>query len=116
MPVCTDLLTIGDGTVIRKDAFFSCYRAHDGVIQTGAVTLGRDVFVGEKTVLDIGTSMGDGAQLGHASVAAPRAGRAGRRALARFARRSRPTSTTGRSDRPAAARVRRAVFTRRCSC
>ena len=26
-----------------------------------------DVFVGEKTVLDIGTSMGDGAQLGHAS-------------------------------------------------
>ncbi len=67
VPVCTDLLTIGDGTVIRKDAFFTCYRAHAGVIQTGAVTLGRDVFVGEKTVLDIDTSLGDGAQLGHAS-------------------------------------------------
>ena len=67
VPVCTDLLTIGDGTVIRKDSFLTCYRAHAGVIQTGPVTLGRDVFVGETTVLDIGTSMGDGAQLGHTS-------------------------------------------------
>ena len=67
VPVCTDLLTIGSGTVIRKESFFNCYRAHDGVIQTGAVTLGDDVFVGEKTVLDIGTSMGDGSQLGHTS-------------------------------------------------
>ncbi|MEU6095114.1 Pls/PosA family non-ribosomal peptide synthetase [Streptomyces sp. NPDC047079] len=67
IPVCTDLLTIGDGTVIRKDSFFLCYRAHAGRIQTGRVTLGRDVYVGEKTVLDIDTSMGDGAQLGHAS-------------------------------------------------
>ena len=30
VPVCTDLLTIGDGTVIRKDSFFTGYRAHDG--------------------------------------------------------------------------------------
>ena len=67
VPVCTDLLTIGDGTVIRKDSFFTCYRAHAGLIQTGAVTLGKDVFVGEATVLDIETSLGDGAQLGHAS-------------------------------------------------
>ncbi|MGW3568073.1 Pls/PosA family non-ribosomal peptide synthetase [Streptomyces sp. NPDC000941] len=67
IPVCTDLLTVGAGTVIRKDAFFLCYRAHAGHIQTGRVTLGRDVFIGEKTVLDIDTSMGDGAQLGHSS-------------------------------------------------
>jgi len=67
VPVCTDLLTIGEGTVIRKDSFFSGYRAHAGLIQTGAVTLGKGVFVGEKTVLDIDTSMGDGAQLGHSS-------------------------------------------------
>ena len=33
MPVCTDLLTIGDGTVIRKDAVFSGYHANAGVIQ-----------------------------------------------------------------------------------
>ncbi|WP_063741061.1 MULTISPECIES: Pls/PosA family non-ribosomal peptide synthetase [unclassified Streptomyces] len=67
VPVCTDLLTIGDGTVIRKDSYFSCYRGHSGAIQTGPVTLGKDVLIGEVTVLDIGTSMGDGAQLGHAS-------------------------------------------------
>ncbi|MGH3979954.1 MAG: Pls/PosA family non-ribosomal peptide synthetase [Pseudonocardiaceae bacterium] len=67
VPVCTDLLTIGDGTVIRKDSFFTCYRAVAGRIQTGTVTLGKDVYVGEKTVLDIETSLGDGAQLGHCS-------------------------------------------------
>ncbi|WP_433290404.1 Pls/PosA family non-ribosomal peptide synthetase [Pseudonocardia sp. CA-142604] len=67
LPVCTDLLTIGDGTVIRKDSFFNCYRAESGVIRTGAVTLGKDVFVGESTVIDIESSMGDGTQLGHAS-------------------------------------------------
>ncbi|MFF9221099.1 Pls/PosA family non-ribosomal peptide synthetase [Streptomyces viridosporus] len=67
VPVCTDLLTIGAGTVIRKESFFLCYRAHAGRIQPGPVTLGRNVLVGEKTVLDIATSMGDGAQLGHTS-------------------------------------------------
>ena len=67
VPVCTDLLTVGAGTVIRKDSFFTCYRAHAGLIQTGPVTLGKDVLVSEATVLDIGTSMGDRAQLGHAS-------------------------------------------------
>nr|WP_307623996.1 Pls/PosA family non-ribosomal peptide synthetase [Streptomyces sp. V3I7] len=67
VPVCTDLLTIGSGTVIRKDSFLLCYRAHAGRIQTGRITLGRDVFIGEKTVLDIDTWMGDGAQLGHSS-------------------------------------------------
>ncbi|MGW1028155.1 Pls/PosA family non-ribosomal peptide synthetase [Streptomyces sp. NPDC002577] len=67
IPVCTDLLTVGDGTVIRKDALFSCYRAHDGLIQTGPVTLGKDVVVSEQTVLDINTAMGDASQLGHAS-------------------------------------------------
>jgi len=67
IPVGTDLLTIGAGTVIRKDSSFLCYRAHAGCIQTGPVTLGRDVYIGEKTVLDINTSMGDGAQLGHTS-------------------------------------------------
>src|SRR5437660_1156210 len=67
IPVCTDLLTIGSGTVIRKEAIFQCYRAQAGRIEIGPVTLGRDVFVGERSVLDINTSMGDGAQLGHAS-------------------------------------------------
>ncbi len=67
VPVCTDLLTIGDRTVIRKDSILSCYRADAGLIQAGPVTLGKDVFIGEMTVIDIGTSLGDGAQLGHTS-------------------------------------------------
>ncbi|WP_232807199.1 Pls/PosA family non-ribosomal peptide synthetase [Geodermatophilus chilensis] len=67
VPVCTDLLTVGDGTVIRKDSFVNCYRAMAGMIQTGPVTLGKDVVVGETAVLEIDTSMGDGAQLGHRS-------------------------------------------------
>src|SRR4029077_10801376 len=67
VPVCTDLLTIGPDTVIRKESFFNCYRAYAGWIQTGRVTIGRNVLIGEKTVLDINTSMGDVSQLGHAS-------------------------------------------------
>ncbi|MEU9407679.1 Pls/PosA family non-ribosomal peptide synthetase [Streptomyces sp. NPDC048281] len=67
VPVCTDLLTVGAGTVIRKDSFFLGYRAHAGHIQTGRITLGTNAFVGEKTVLDIDTSLGHGAQLGHSS-------------------------------------------------
>ncbi|MDH6625539.1 non-ribosomal peptide synthetase-like protein [Streptomyces sp. LBL] len=67
LPVCTDLLTVGAGTVIRKDSHFLCYRAHAGRIHTGRVTLGSGVYVGEKTVLDLGTTMGDGSQLGHSS-------------------------------------------------
>src|SRR5918996_4377305 len=61
VPVCTDLLAIGAGSVIRKDSFFNCYRAEAGVIRTGAVTLGKDAFVGDAAVLDIETALGDGA-------------------------------------------------------
>jgi non-ribosomal peptide synthetase-like protein len=67
IPVCTDLLTIGAGTVIRRESTFLGYRALAGRIEMGPVTLGHDVFVGEASVLDINTSMGDGAQLGHSS-------------------------------------------------
>ncbi|TQM44563.1 Pls/PosA family non-ribosomal peptide synthetase [Pseudonocardia cypriaca] len=67
VPTCTDLLTIGDGTVIRKDTSFTCHRGEAGRIRTGTVSLGRDVVVGEASVLDIETALGDGAQLGHAS-------------------------------------------------
>ena len=67
VPVCTDLLIIGEDSVIRKDVAFAGYRARAGVIETGPVTLGADVLVSEATVLDIDTSMGHGSQLGHAS-------------------------------------------------
>ncbi len=67
VPVCTDLLTIGEGAVIRKDCTFLGYRAEAGWIQTGSVTIGAGAFVGEKTVLDIDTAIGVAAQLGHSS-------------------------------------------------
>jgi non-ribosomal peptide synthetase-like protein len=67
VPVCTDMLRVGDGAVIRKDSFFTGYRAHNGIVQTGPVSVGKDALVGEVTVLDIWTSLGAGAQLGHSS-------------------------------------------------
>ena len=67
VPVCTDMLTIGDDTVIRRESSFTGYRAVAGVIQTGPVNIGIQALVGEHTVLDIGTSVGDGSQLGHTS-------------------------------------------------
>jgi non-ribosomal peptide synthetase-like protein len=67
IPVCTDLLTIGAGTVIRREASFLGYRAQAGRIEIGPVVLGRNAFVGEMSVLDINTWMGDDAQLGHSS-------------------------------------------------
>ena len=67
VPVCTDMLTIGDDTVIRRESSFTGYRAVAGVIQTGPVSIGKEALIGEHTVLDIGTSVGDGSQLGHTS-------------------------------------------------
>ena len=66
-PVCTDLLTVGDGAVVRKDCYLNGYRARSGVIEIAPVTLGAGAFVGERTVLDIATALEDGAQLGHTS-------------------------------------------------
>ncbi|MCB5292667.1 Pls/PosA family non-ribosomal peptide synthetase [Arthrobacter sp. SO3] len=67
VPVCTDLLTIGDDTVIHKHSYLLCYRAIPGTIEKGPVTLGKNVLVSETTTFDIGTSMGDDTQLGHSS-------------------------------------------------
>ncbi len=67
VPICTDLLSIGDGTVIRKDSFMNGYRAHAGFIEVGPISIGKNAVISEATVIDIDTSMGDGSQLGHAS-------------------------------------------------
>lgn len=67
VPVCTDLVTVGAGALVRADTFLSGYRAHDGRIQTGAVTIGRGAVIGEAVVLDIDTAVGEGATVGHSS-------------------------------------------------
>jgi non-ribosomal peptide synthetase-like protein len=67
VPVCTDMLTIGDGSLIRVESSFTGYRVTGGVIQTGPVSIGSHALIGEHTVLDIATSVGSGSQLGHTS-------------------------------------------------
>jgi non-ribosomal peptide synthetase-like protein len=71
VPVATDLITIADGTVIHKDSMFQGYQAEGAVLRLGPVSLGREAWVGEKTVLDIHTVLGDGATLGHSSALHP---------------------------------------------
>jgi len=68
---CPDLLTIGPGTVVREDSSLLGFRAEAGRIRLGAVTLGANVIVSEKTVLDIDTAVGDGGWLGHCSSLQP---------------------------------------------
>ena len=67
VPVCTDLFSIGDGSLVRKESVVACYRAHDGRIEIGGVSIGAGAFVGEATVLDVRTAVGDGASLAHSS-------------------------------------------------
>ena len=106
VPVCTDLLTIGAGTVIRKDVYLSGYRARAGVIETGPVTLGA----GRLRRRAHGPRHRHRARRRRAARARVRPARRavgpGRRVLARLARPSppRPAATTGRSRPPAAAR------------
>jgi non-ribosomal peptide synthetase-like protein len=67
VPVCTDLISIGDNTILRKESMILGYRAQSGYIHTGPLTIGHDAFVGVGSTLDIDTRIGDGAQLGHSS-------------------------------------------------
>ena len=67
VPVCTDLISIGDNTILRKESMILGYRAQSGYIHTGPLTIGKDAFVGVGSTMDIDTRIGDGAQLGHAS-------------------------------------------------
>ncbi len=67
VPVCTDLISIGDNTILRKESMILGYRAQSGYIHTGPLTIGHDAFIGVGSTLDINTKMGDRAQLGHAS-------------------------------------------------
>jgi non-ribosomal peptide synthetase-like protein len=67
VPICTDLVSVGCGSVIRKDTYLNGYRVRAGMIEIGPVTVGRDAFVGELCVLDIHSTVQDRATVGHAS-------------------------------------------------
>jgi non-ribosomal peptide synthetase-like protein len=66
-PICADMIAIGDDTILRKDSILLGYRAQSNFIHIGPVEIGRNAFVGEASVIDIDTAMGDDTQLGHAS-------------------------------------------------
>ena len=67
VPICTDLLTIESGTVLRKYSLVKGYKAQSGYIYTGPVTIGKDAYVGEASIVDIYSCMEDRSQLGHSS-------------------------------------------------
>jgi non-ribosomal peptide synthetase-like protein len=67
VPICTDLVEIGEGAVVRRGAAFSGYQARAGAIRTGRVHIGAGALVGEGTLVEIDTVVGDGATLAHAS-------------------------------------------------
>jgi non-ribosomal peptide synthetase-like protein len=66
-PVCTDLFSVGDGTLIRDGSFIPGYHAKRNFIHIGGTRIGKSVFVGAASVLDIDTRIGDGGQLGNSS-------------------------------------------------
>jgi non-ribosomal peptide synthetase-like protein len=66
-PICADMISVGDNTILRKDSIVLGYRAQSNFIHVGPIDIGRNAFVGEASVIDIDTAMGDNTQLGHAS-------------------------------------------------
>jgi non-ribosomal peptide synthetase-like protein len=66
-PVTADLFRVGDDAVVSRSAVMPGYSAFGNRIHTGKIRIGRNAYVGEQTVLDIGVSIGDFGQLGHAS-------------------------------------------------
>mgnify|MGYP001373330305 CR=1 FL=1 len=66
-PVCTDLVSVGAWTVVRHDAVFPGYTAHQGYLYPGRIAIGSNTLVCEAVVLDIDTSIGDGSQIGTTS-------------------------------------------------
>lgn len=63
-----NLLDIGDHTVIGSDAHVAGHIVEGGVLRTAPVRLGRDVTIGIGSVIEIGVTVGDGAQVGALSV------------------------------------------------
>ena len=67
LPVCTDLIFIGDNSVLGRDSIVPGYRARSNQIETGPIHIGSNAFVGEAGVVDINTTMEDDTQLGTSS-------------------------------------------------
>ena len=66
-PVCTDLISIGDNTILSRETILKGYRAESGYIQTGPISIGKNAFVGEASIIEINSIMEDNTQLAHVS-------------------------------------------------
>ena len=69
--VFTDLVSIGSGTVLRREVSIDGYRAESGWVVPGRIDIGDRVLVGESTIVDINTRIGDGASVAHVSALLP---------------------------------------------
>jgi non-ribosomal peptide synthetase-like protein len=67
VPVTADLFEVGEDAVVMRSALLPGYCAAGNRIHTGAIRIGRNAYVGEHSVLEIQTAIGDCGQLGHAS-------------------------------------------------
>ena len=67
VPVAADLFEVGDDAVIAARAVLPGYAVHGNRLHVGEIRIGRNAYVGEASVLDIRSSIGDFGQLGHAS-------------------------------------------------
>ena len=67
VPTATDLITIGENTVIRQRSTITGYTARNGRLYLGSVKIGSNCYLGEATVMDINSDLGDDTQLGNQS-------------------------------------------------
>ncbi|MEP4329087.1 MAG: Pls/PosA family non-ribosomal peptide synthetase, partial [Anderseniella sp.] len=66
-PVTTDLYSVGASSIIRENTVTLGYRACNNMIETGAISIGADAYIGTGSHLDIETVIEDGGQLAHSS-------------------------------------------------
>ncbi len=66
--MCFDLLTIGDGASLAREAALLGYRLERDRLIIGPITVGAEAYVGLRSILEGDTSLGDGAELDDLSV------------------------------------------------
>ncbi|AMR29269.1 hypothetical protein A0257_20655 [Hymenobacter psoromatis] len=66
--LCFDLLTIGEGASVAREAALLGYRIERDRLIIGPTTVGREAYVGLRAIMEGGTSLGAGAELDDLSV------------------------------------------------
>ncbi len=65
--VAADLFEVGEDALVTRSAHLPGYTAYGNRIHLDAIRIGRNAYVGEHSVLEIGSTIGDFAELAHAS-------------------------------------------------